>query len=196
MERVTPLAIAVLACLFERPMHPYEMYQLLLERKDDRLLKVRPGSLYHAVDRLAERELIVAVGTEREGNRPERTTYSVTDSGRAALSDTLRTLLAEPTPEYSQFTLALSESHNLPGPEVATLVRTRIALLEKDLDEMRVIDAMAVDRHVPRLFSVGLDYTLALREAELTWLRAFVDDIDSGRLPWLDRILTERQDHR
>ena len=37
---------------------------------------------------------------------------------------------------------------------------------------------------------------LALREAELTWLRAFVDDIDSGRLPWLDSILTERQDHR
>ncbi|MBF6479881.1 PadR family transcriptional regulator, partial [Nocardia cyriacigeorgica] len=26
---VTPLAIAVLALLEERPMHPYEMYQLL-----------------------------------------------------------------------------------------------------------------------------------------------------------------------
>lgn len=67
---LTPLGITVLALLFERPMHPYEMYQLLIQRRDDRLVKIRPGSLYHTVDRLERQELVVALGTEREGNRP------------------------------------------------------------------------------------------------------------------------------
>jgi DNA-binding PadR family transcriptional regulator len=193
--QVSTLGIAVLACLFERPMHPYEMYQLLLERNDDRLLKVRPGTLYHAVDRLAAADHIVAVGTEREGNRPERTTYDVTQSGRDALTSTLRSLLATPVPEYSQFTLALKESHNLPAAEVSVLVRERIAHLGKDLDEMRIMTAAITARHSPRLFSVGLEYTVALREAELAWLRAFVDDIDTGRLPWLDAIIAEKHHH-
>ena len=78
MAVLSPMAIAALGLLAERPMHPYEMYQLLLEREEDRVLKVRPGTLYHAVDRLARDGLVRPLHTEREGNRPERTTYAVT----------------------------------------------------------------------------------------------------------------------
>ena len=53
-----PLGIAALALLTERPMHPYEMYQILLLRKEDRIVKVRPGSLYHAVNKLEEGGLV------------------------------------------------------------------------------------------------------------------------------------------
>ncbi|BAS16724.1 transcriptional regulator protein [Arthrobacter sp. Hiyo8] len=45
---LTPLGVAALALLVEAPMHPYEMYQLLMARHEDRLVKVRPGTLYHA----------------------------------------------------------------------------------------------------------------------------------------------------
>ncbi|HWU59288.1 MAG TPA: PadR family transcriptional regulator, partial [Microbacteriaceae bacterium] len=38
---ITPLAIATLALLAERPMHPYEMYQTLIQRAEDRIVKVR-----------------------------------------------------------------------------------------------------------------------------------------------------------
>ena len=90
MATVTPLGIAVLALLAERPMHPYEMYRLLLERHEDRRVKVRPGSLYHTVDRMAENGLVEAIGTERDGGRPERTTYRVTDTGQQELYVALR----------------------------------------------------------------------------------------------------------
>ena len=82
---VTPLGISVLALLVERPMHPYEMYRLLLERHEDRRVKIRPGSLYHTVDRMAESGLVEATGTERDGGRPERTTYRITDAESTAL---------------------------------------------------------------------------------------------------------------
>lgn len=85
MAELTPLAIAVLALLNEGRMHAYEMYQVLLKRRNDRLVKVRPGSLYHTVERLAGQELVEATGTERAGNRPERTTYEITPAGQQAL---------------------------------------------------------------------------------------------------------------
>ena len=59
---LTPLAVAALALLAERPSHPYEMYQTLVQRSEDRLVKVRPGSLYHTVDRLEAHGFVRATG--------------------------------------------------------------------------------------------------------------------------------------
>ncbi|MBV8090642.1 MAG: hypothetical protein JO139_13925, partial [Alphaproteobacteria bacterium] len=39
-----PLALAVLALLFERPMHPYEMAATLKQRNKDESIKIRYGS--------------------------------------------------------------------------------------------------------------------------------------------------------
>ena len=88
---LTPLGVAALSLLVEEPMHPYEMYQLLIARHEDRLVKVRPGTLYHAVGRLEEQGLVTATGTDREGNRPERTTYTISAAGREALTRGCRT---------------------------------------------------------------------------------------------------------
>ncbi len=59
---LTPLAVSALALLNEHPMHPYEMYQSLLERHKDRIVKVRPGSLYHTVERLHAADLVEITG--------------------------------------------------------------------------------------------------------------------------------------
>ena len=92
---LTPLTLAALALLAERPMHPYEMYQLSMQRRDHRLVKIKPGTLYHAVRRLAESGLVAVVSTEREGNRPERTTYEITDAGRDQLQSSVALMLAQ-----------------------------------------------------------------------------------------------------
>ncbi|MFD4180030.1 PadR family transcriptional regulator [Rhodococcus sp. NPDC058514] len=182
---LTPLAITVLALLNERPMHPYEMHQLLLQRHVDRVVKVRPGSLYHAVARLERAELIAVRGTEREGNRPERTTYDVTAAGRIALEARIAELLGAPVREYPQFPLALAEAHNLPAADVCRLLRDRIAAVEADLDELDTVRAMHTAADRPRVFWFGLDYQRALAATELDWMTALVAEIESGELPWL-----------
>ena len=55
-----PLALAVLACLFERPMHPYEMAMTMRERGKDQSIKLNYGSLYTVVEALQQRGLIAA----------------------------------------------------------------------------------------------------------------------------------------
>lgn len=79
---ITPLGITALALLEELgESYPYEMYQVLLKRSADRVVKLSTGTLYHTIDRLAERGLVRPICTERHGNRPERTAYEITPKG-------------------------------------------------------------------------------------------------------------------
>jgi DNA-binding PadR family transcriptional regulator len=190
---LTGLGISVLALLAERPMHPYEMYQLLVQRREDRIVKVRPGSLYHTVDRLAEQKLVRAKGTDREGNRPERTMYESTTEGEAALSARITDILATPIREYPLFPIALAESHNLPASEVAELLKRRIELLHDDIDELEAVAQVAREHDVPRVFWLAVEYTGTIQNAEAKWLSELVGQIETGELPWLLRSLDNKK---
>src|ERR1700728_1625946 len=107
--QLTSLGISALALLRARPMHGYEMYQTLVERHADRIVKVRPGSLYHVVDRLTEEKLIRRAATSRDGKRPERAIYEITDARADALADRVGQLIAAPVHEFSPFAVALAE---------------------------------------------------------------------------------------
>ncbi|WP_280182437.1 PadR family transcriptional regulator [Nocardia cyriacigeorgica] len=191
---VTPLAIAVLALLEERPMHPYEMYQLLTLRREDKLVKVRPGSLYHVVTRLAELELVRAEGIDRAGNRPERTTYRITPDGRETLRERIAELLRKPLPEYPLFPVALGEAHNLPKVEVLALLRERVDHLAGELAELETMIGKAERKQVPRRYWIVLPYLRATVRAEIEWVERLVDELDSGALAWeeFDPVTGER----
>ena len=155
--QVTSLGISVLALLRQRPMHGYEMFQTLTARHADRVLKVRPGSLYHVVNRLAEDKLIRATGTARNGNRPERTTYELTDAGVDALTARLRDLVAGPVNEFEKFVVGLAEIQHLDTASAREALGRRISALERSVSELRGLrdaGASAGDQ-------AALDYLLA-----------------------------------
>src|SRR5215216_669066 len=77
-----PLALAVMALLYERPMHPYEMVSLMRERGKHESVRLRYSSLYSVVGALEREGLIVPKETVREGRRPKRTVYEITGAGR------------------------------------------------------------------------------------------------------------------
>ncbi|HWU58703.1 MAG TPA: PadR family transcriptional regulator [Microbacteriaceae bacterium] len=181
---ITPLAIATLALLAERPMHPYEMYQTLIQRAEDRIVKVRPGSLYHTVDRLNERGLVRATGTEREGNRPERTTYEITESGQMTLTGRVAEMLATPVNEYPEFPLAIGEAHNLPRATVLDLLRRRLVQLRADLEFLSTGLTDVKQKKVERKFWVDITYQKAMVEAEIAWISGFVAELEAGDIDW------------
>ncbi|WP_205843954.1 PadR family transcriptional regulator [Nakamurella deserti] len=184
MPLLNPLALATLGVLVERPMHPYEMFQLLIDRSEDRLVKVRRGTLYHAVARLTETGLTEVVGTDRGGNRPERTTYAITAAGRTVLDDTVRDQLARPEPDYPMFPLALAQAHNLPREDVVAALHRRIDGLAAELAGYDSGIAAAAARGVPRRYLVDADYQRTMRHTELDWLRRFVAELTDDTIPW------------
>jgi DNA-binding PadR family transcriptional regulator len=180
-----PLALAVLACLFERPMHPYEMAATMRERGKEHSIKLNYGSLYTVVDNLVKHGLIEAVEARREGRRPERTVYRLTDAGRTELDDWMSELVAEPVKEYPQFEAALSLLPVLPPDRVTTLLRHRVEVLEKEIADVRVLLDYAASAGLPRLLLIEGEYHLALRETELAWVRGLAGELEAGTLEGL-----------
>jgi DNA-binding PadR family transcriptional regulator len=187
MADLTPLAISVLALLEERPMHAYEMYQLLVKRHTHWLVKVRPGSLYHTVERLARQNYVRATGTEREGNRPERTTYEITPQGNEALTRRVAAGIEEYVHEYPLFPVVLSEAHNLEVEDAVLRFRRRIDDLERWITEIDEALAGAAAREVPEVYWMGGDYLRTQLTAERDWLVTTVERIESKDLEWQPR---------
>lgn len=177
-----PLALAVLACLYERPMHPYEIASTLRERHKDESIKLNYGSLYSVVESLKGHGLIADHETERQGNRPERTVYQITDAGQLELIDWLSELLCRPVKEFTQFEAGLSLAGVLPPKDVVALLEERCKRLAVELEQYQSLRSSYSLRQIPRLFLVEGEYRMALREADLKWTRALIEDITSGKL--------------
>jgi DNA-binding PadR family transcriptional regulator len=181
-----PLALAVLASLHERPMHPYEMASTMRERGKEQSIKLNYGSLYTVVDSLAKNGLIEALEARREGRRPERTVYQLTEAGRARLDAWMSELLAEPVKEYPQFEAALSLLPVLHPDAVTELLHTRIRLLQKEIAQARIMLDTAHNARLPRLLLIEGEYHVAMREAELSWVQRLAGELEAGTLEGQD----------
>jgi DNA-binding PadR family transcriptional regulator len=176
-----PLALAVLGTLRQQPMHPYEMAATMRSQGKEKSIKLNYGSLYTVVDNLAKHGLIEALEASREGRRPERTVYRLTEAGQAELEDWLAELLGTPVKEYPQFEAALTLLSILGPARVLGLLRDRMSALEEAVAAERA--EFALYPWLPRLFALESEYGLAMREAELAWVRGIVGELEDGSFP-------------
>jgi DNA-binding PadR family transcriptional regulator len=176
------LGLQLLAMLVERPMHPYEMATELRGRGKEQDVKIQWGSLYTVVQNLEKHGFIEAAETTREGRRPERTVYQLTQAGHDEASDWLREIVGVPEREYPRLRTALSVIGVLPPDEVIDLVGQRIAVLDRQLAEARA-DLAKTQDVVPRIFLIEVEYSIALEQAEVDWLRGFLAELRAGTLP-------------
>jgi DNA-binding PadR family transcriptional regulator len=165
-----PLALAVLALLFERPMHPYEMAALMQERGKHDSIKLRYGSLYTVIDLLVARGLITPQSTERAGGRPQRTVYELSPAGRSVLHDWMRDLIGQPVNDFPQFEAGLSLLPVLPPDEAVTLLRERLARLDAMVAD-RAGQLAARPRQFPEMFVVEGEFRLAMLRAESEFVK-------------------------
>jgi DNA-binding PadR family transcriptional regulator len=182
--RRSVLAVAVLSMLSEEPMHAYRMQQLIKERhKGDVVNVTQRNSIYQTIERLLRDELVEVESSARTANRPERTTYRLTDTGRAILREWLDTMLTTPAREYPEFPAALSFLPNLEPHEAITALSTRIAQLERQLAALD--EGLAQGRtFLPRLFLIETEYQRQVLAAELEYVRGLVDDLRAGHITW------------
>jgi DNA-binding PadR family transcriptional regulator len=175
-----PLALAVLSCLTEKPMHPYEISTTLRQRGKEDSIKLNYGSLYSVVEALQKHGLITTRETTREGRRPERTVYEITDAGVAEFEDWLAELLSTPVREFTSLEAGLSLMPGLPPDDVALLLDRRAERLRAELHTIDAMHAQATAAQLPELFLIESRYRSAALTAELDFVATLAADIRSG----------------
>ncbi|MGZ4520294.1 MAG: PadR family transcriptional regulator [Mycobacteriaceae bacterium] len=89
---MSPTRLLVLGVVrFAQPVHGYDVRRELLSWHIEDAVNVKPGSIYSALKTLERDGHIVAVGRERAGGRPERTSYALTVEGEQEFQILLRT---------------------------------------------------------------------------------------------------------
>ncbi|MFI5957309.1 PadR family transcriptional regulator [Cryptosporangium sp. NPDC051539] len=179
-----PLALAALTLLQERPMHPYEMSSTLRERRKDDSIKLNYGSLYSVIESLQRHGLIETQETTREGRRPERTVYAITEAGHREVEDWLGELVSRPVKEYTQFEAALSLLAALPVDDAVRLLRLRLATLTMEARKAAAIQEEFAS--FPRIFMLENEYENAMRDTEIRYVAELLRDIEAGSLTGLD----------
>jgi DNA-binding PadR family transcriptional regulator len=151
------------------PMHGHRL-RLEAERKHVHLWTDIPvGAVYGAMKRLAAEGLLREIAEEREGNRPIRQIYDITDRGRTTLAELRRTGLSDVWFKFDPFDLALTRMDADQREDLPTTLADRLTKVRMQLDEVRSIYVQAHD-------FVGLAERWALRhsqyrlEAELRYL--------------------------
>jgi DNA-binding PadR family transcriptional regulator len=168
-----------------QPVHGYDVRRELLSWHADEWASVAPGSIYHALKKLAEEGLLREVGVEQVGARPTRTSYEITPKGEAEFQDLLRRYWWEYREPTDPFVSAYVFLPALPRAEGVAALRNRARMLgvvaERAQMRLDVLDETK-PTHVLELFR------LEMRRAELEaqWCEHLAGRLEAGELTMPD----------
>jgi DNA-binding PadR family transcriptional regulator len=166
---VSSIRLFILATLASSgPLHGHQIRQQAQSDRTETWADVQVGSVYGALKRLANEDLIREVRIEKVGNRPERTVYEITHEGRRALAAIHDTALRELDRHHDPFDLALAQARAVPEEHLEQIVMNRIGALKVQLDTQRHA-AEAADPYVNEAERLVIQHLIARTEAEIRW---------------------------
>jgi DNA-binding PadR family transcriptional regulator len=175
------MKLAILGLLTEGDSHPYELRQNMKERAMHQYMKVQDGSLYYAIEQLKKAGLVDVVEVIREGNRPDKTVYRITEAGRAEFEKLLLEQLMEPARIHNPIYAAVAFSDHVDAKTIARKLEERIAEMETFGKHMKDV----YEEHIGTIPRSGLHLMLGLlehSETELKWLRRLHKDAVADKL--------------
>ncbi|MEU8815623.1 PadR family transcriptional regulator [Actinoplanes sp. NPDC048796] len=152
-----------------QPVHGYDVRRELLSWNADKWANVQPGSIYHALRKLSEEDLLREVATEQVGARPARTTYEITDKGAAEFQALLRKEWWNVAPTTDPFMAAFSFLPALPPEETAAALRSRATQLTAAAQQLDAAMKAEWADNKPEYVSWMWERSAVILEAEIAW---------------------------
>ncbi|MEL6891801.1 MAG: PadR family transcriptional regulator [Actinomycetota bacterium] len=155
--------LLILWLLAERPLTGYEIKKALTDQGMRFWFELEDGSIYSALRTLTKHGHTRIVGTEQEGNRPQRTRYRITAAGKRHYRQLLIDALRTPALPVAPIDVALAAQGDLDPTAVTEALAARTKRLRELGDH--------IDVHRTAAPSGALvDRNQALVHAELEWL--------------------------
>ncbi|MBY0596929.1 PadR family transcriptional regulator [Bacillus bingmayongensis] len=175
------MKLVILGLLLEGDKHPYEVQHTIKERQMDCYIKYAKGSLYYAFEQLEKQEAIAVTSVVRDTNRPDKTIFHITETGKNLFQTLLLKQFEAKNQIYKPIYSALSFAHF--GDEKAI-----IPILEKKRDDtIQYLHTMqSIYDHskatIPRAQLYILKSVIEHITVELRWLNELHKDASAGCL--------------
>jgi DNA-binding PadR family transcriptional regulator len=175
---MTNAELAILHLLLDKPRHGYEIEEVIEERGMREWTAIGFSSIYYLLNKL-EKAGKVEKRAEDSGRGPARKVFSLTPAGVAALREGALASLAGFQGDYQSLLMGLANLPLLSGEEALAALRQHrdgLAARREHIAGRRQSQQPLPD-HVETLF----DYSLAMIDARLSWIRQFVEQIESNK---------------
>lgn len=172
--------LAILGLLQDHPMYGYELKSTIEDHMAD-WTSIAFGSIYFALNKLSEEGFIEKVATEQQGNRPSRTIYEITESGKKEFMKLLREQWTQVEREYYDFDIALFFQEYLSSGDIVALLGQKIQILETVLAtvESHRTEVLS-NQEVPQIAASIFEHSLVHMKAELEWLKTLKKRFPGG----------------
>ncbi len=174
------------------PIHGYDLRRELLSIGADEWANVAPGSIYNALNTLVREGLLAAVGTDRQGARPERTMYQLTAEGEEEFQRLLRENLWRSRLPNHPLLAGMAFIPLFPRDDLAKAMRHRADELEVQTAQCHSAVRKILGGHgdpsrggVPHHVAESYRLTAALLESEAAWARDLAERLENGKLDGL-----------
>ncbi len=173
--------------------HGYQVRRELLTWSADKWANVKPGSIYHALKKMADEKLLAEVDTEPDAGAdargPDRTAYRLTEDGETEFLSLLARSLAddENTAQSAyRLTAGITFVTALPRARAISLLRHRRTCMEgqraTSQDLLSNGTSWGQPAHVDELYRLWLANT----EAMIGWLDQLIDRLERGEYVMAD----------
>ncbi len=174
-----------------QPVHGYDVRRELLSWHADEWAKVAPGSIYHALKKLAEEGLLREVATEQVGARPARTTYEITPKGEDEFQDLLNRNWWDYQPPTDPFATAFTFLPAMPRHLSIAALRHRAQQLRLMADSLRLRKVSELGMEYAEHIAEFMELEIGKALTQADWCERVADRLQKGELRASDDPLPE-----
>jgi len=163
--------LLLLGLLKREQMHGYQLHEFI-DSYMQTCVDIKKPTAYYLLDKM-ERQGLIMRTEEKEGRRPTRRVYSMTQAGEEHFQSLLRRNLAAYQQNLYPNNTGFVFLEELPRGEAISLLLDRQSLIEAKLEE-----AQAAPPHAGSM-QYMINHQVAMLKAELIWLEGVIDHLQS-----------------
>ena len=173
--------MVILGLLREKQLYGYEIKHIIEDHMGD-WTSIAFGSIYFALGRLSKEGFIRKVAEEKQGKRPSKSVYEITERGKMEFLLLLRGIWENVKHESYDLDLALFFSDALSKKELLQYIKKRIQKSREVLRHIREHkNEQLANKDVPARAEAIFEHTYLHLIAEYKWLKKVYQGFAEGK---------------
>ena len=161
--------LILLGILLGGKMHGYRLNEYVTHTMS-LYTDIKKSKVYFTLGKL-EKDGYIEHEIEREGKRPERRVYQITEEGKSHFLQLLRGNLGEFTRAYFNDDIGIAFMNQLPAREVRELLEKKRGMIKSSLDQFKEVPDHGGN------WQYVINHNVSHLEADLTWIDSTLNDI-------------------
>ncbi len=172
-SKITNAELAILSLVAEKPVHGYQIEQIITERGMREWTEIGFSSIYYLLNKLEKKSWIVSHMQDAIHQGPSRRVFAITSIGLQICKQETLAALSEPRTSPSHFQMGLANLPLLDKSEILKALKHYEDILNIKKRGL-VIKKNSYGKSIPRHVKALFDHSLKSIDSELGWIQDFM----------------------